>query len=204
MQLELWLSLFAICLLGAMSPGPSLAVVMGAAVRGGRRTGYGAALAHGLGVGLYGLLTVAGLAVLVTRWPVAFVSMQLLGAAYLAYLGMKSLRRPSPAPETAQASTAKIYGAMDGFWIAFLNPKLAIFMLALFAQFLRPEADLIQKSVMVATVTATDAGWYSLVVTLIAHGAVRSKLAKHSRRIDTVFGGLLILLAVSVVLGLEN
>lgn len=201
MQLEPWLSLLAICLLGAMSPGPSLAVVMGAAVRGGRRAGYGAALAHGLGVGLYALLTVAGLAVLVTRWPLAFVAMQLLGAAYLAYLGVKSLRqsRASLPPAAEPAAAAAVYGPMDGFWIAFLNPKLAVFMLALFAQFLRPGADLVEKGIMVATVTVTDASWYSLVVTLVAHGAVRARLTAHARRLDTVFGVLLILLAASVI-----
>jgi threonine/homoserine/homoserine lactone efflux protein len=200
MQFEHWLSLFAICLLGAMSPGPSLAVVMGAALRGSRNKGYGAALAHGLGVGLYALLTIAGLAVLVTQWPVAFVAMQLLGAAYLAYLGVKSLRQSSATSHATQAATGESYGPMSGFWIAFLNPKLAIFMLALFAQFLRPGADLMEKGIMVATVTATDASWYSLVVTLVSHSALRAGLEKHAGLIDRIFGVLLLVLAISVVL----
>ena len=92
MQFEHWLSLFALCLMGAMSPGPSLAVVMRAALRGNRRSAYGTAVAHGLGVGLYALLTVTGLAVLITRWPGAFLSVQLLGAAFLVYLGVQALR----------------------------------------------------------------------------------------------------------------
>lgn len=67
MPFEHWLSLFAICLLGAMSPGPSLAVITGITLRAGAGPGYGAALAHGVGVGCYGLLTIAGLAVLIDQ-----------------------------------------------------------------------------------------------------------------------------------------
>ncbi len=199
MQFEHWLSLFAICLMGAMSPGPSLAVVMRAALRGNRRSAYGTAVAHGLGVGLYALLTVTGLAVLITRWPGAFLSVQLLGAAYLVYLGVQALRQAAgPFREEAGAGSAR--GAMDGFWIAFLNPKLAVFMLALFSQFLRPAADLLEKGIMVATVTVTDASWYSLVVTLVSHNALRAGLEKHAGLIDRVFGVLLLVLAISVIL----
>lgn len=199
MQFEHWLSLFAICLMGAMSPGPSLAVVMNAALRGNRRNGYRTAVAHGLGVGLYALLTVTGLAVLITRWPQVFLSIQLLGAAYLVYLGVLALRRAAR-PQVTAAGAGGEQGAMDGFWIAFLNPKLAIFMLALFSQFLRPAADLLEKGIMVATVTVTDASWYSLVVTLVSHSTLRAGLEKYAGLIDRVFGVLLIVLAVSVIL----
>ena len=65
-----------------MSPGPSLAVVLGATLSGGHLSGYKSALAHGNGVGLYGLLTVTGLAVLITRSPQPFLPIQVLGAIY--------------------------------------------------------------------------------------------------------------------------
>jgi len=197
MQFEHWLSLFAICLMGAMSPGPSLAVVMRAALRGSRRNGYRTAVAHGLGVGLYALLTVTGLAVLITRWPGAFLSVQLLGAAYLVYLGVLSLRRKA-GPFATVAGGGR--GAMDGFWIALLNPKLAVFMLALFSQFLQPAAALLEKAIMVTTVTVTDASWYSLVVALVSHNALRAGLEKYAVLIDRVFGVLLLVLAISVIL----
>ena len=75
-----------------MSPGPSLAVVLNSTLGGGQRAGYLTALAHGVGVALYGLLTVTGLAVLITRSPTVFIIIQVLGALYLIYLGVKSLR----------------------------------------------------------------------------------------------------------------
>ena len=200
MPFEHWLSLFAICLLVAMSPGPSLAVITGITLRAGAGPGYGAALAHGVGVGCYGLLTIAGLAVLISRLPAALVIIQLLGAAYLAYLGVQALRQAAAPPRVFGQPGDPGHGWLSGFWIAFLNPKLAVFMLALFAQFLRPGAGLLEKGVMVVTVMATDAGWYTLAVTLVSRLARRTDLQARAPLIDRVFGVLLLALATSVAL----
>lgn len=200
MEISHWLSLFSICLLGAMSPGPSLAVVMNNTLRRGHGEGYITALAHGAGVGLYGLLTVTGLAVLVTRSPALFVAIQVSGAAYLLYLGGKSLRSTSTQLSPGEEAQNSRSAALDGFLVAFLNPKLAIFMLALFSQFLESTAGVLQKSIMVATVGITDAGWYALIVMLISRRTFLEKLQRSAALIDRVFGVILILLALSVLL----
>jgi len=72
-------------------------------------------------------------------------------------------------------------------------------MLALFSQFLRPEAELGERAVMVATVGLVDAAWYSLVVALISREVFLQKLRASAQLIDRCFGVILILLAVSVV-----
>ncbi len=195
-----WLSLFTVCLLGAMSPGPSLAVVMNAALRSGTGAGYACALGHGSGVGLYGLLTVSGLALVITRSPGLFLALQLAGALYLLYLGYRSLLAGGIEDLRGIAGdTRDARPALDGFLIAFLNPKLAIFMLALFSQFLRPGAGFVEKGVMVATVGLTDAGWYSLMVALMTRKAFFEVLQRNARLIDRAFGCILILLALTVV-----
>lgn len=201
MPLELWASLVVICLLGAMSPGPSLAVMINTAVNSGRGTAYGCAIAHGIGVGLYALLTATGLAVLIAGSPATFTLIQVLGACYLLYLGIQSLRRSAKPAESAEQRqlTSSQPAAMDGFWIAVLNPKVAIFMLALFAQFLRPDAGVLEKGIMVATVTAIDAIWYALIVTLISRRALFEALERRAALIYHIFGILLILLAVTVL-----
>jgi len=195
-----WLSLFSICLLGAMSPGPSLAVVLNATLGGGHRAGYITALAHGAGVGLYGLLTVTGLALLITRSPSVFLAIQLVGAAYLIYLGIKSLRGSGASRLQAEAANGAGNAALAGFLVAFLNPKLAVFMLALFAQFLDPGDGVTKKGIMVATVGITDASWYALIVALVSRKSFLEKLQRSARVIDRVFGAILVLLALSVML----
>jgi threonine/homoserine/homoserine lactone efflux protein len=194
-----WLSLISICLLGAMSPGPSLAVVLKSTLEGGHGKGYTSAIAHGIGVALYGLLTVTGLAVLITRSPTLFLGIQLLGAVYLIHLGIKALRSKGHADSQTALSPSGRNAAMEGFLVAFLNPKLAVFMLALFSQFLQPGFGLQEKSIMVATVGITDACWYSLIVALVSRKTFLEKLQRSAQRIDRVFGVILILLALTVL-----
>jgi threonine/homoserine/homoserine lactone efflux protein len=182
-----------------MSPGPSLAVVLGYTLTRGAGAGYASAVAHGAGVALYGLLTVAGLAVLIASSPALFLALQLSGAVYLVYLGLRALRS-KPSDETAKAEETRVGNAWrSGFLIAFLNPKLAVFMLALFSQFIRLEADYTERAVMVATVGLVDGGWYCLVVALVSREAFLKRLRHSAWIIDRIFGTILILLAISVV-----
>lgn len=195
-----WLSLFSVCLLGAMSPGPSLAVVLNTTLSAGRAAGYACAIGHGAGVGLYGLATVSGLAVVITRSPRLFLILQVLGALYLIYLGYRSLRAKGAGDLRGDSHRAGNRApALDGFLVAFLNPKLAIFMLALFSQFLRPGADILEKGLMAATVGITDASWYALVVALMTRKLFLEKLQANDRLISRIFGVILILLAVTVM-----
>jgi len=198
---NLWLPLFGICLLGAMSPGPSLGVVVSYTLRDGRTGGVLAGLAHGLGVGLYGVATVVGLGALLLGSGTLFAAVQLSGAAYLAWLGLQLTRSAGGVPG-AQGHVRLMSGRplRDGFLIAFLNPKLALFMFALFAQFLSPGASLGQKSIMVATVGITDASWYCLVALGLSHPALYERLQRYSRYIDRGFGAVLLTLAAVIAL----
>jgi threonine/homoserine/homoserine lactone efflux protein len=199
-ELGHWLSLTSICLLGAMSPGPSLAVVLKSTLDGGQAKGYAAAVAHGIGVALYGLLTVTGLAVLITRSPPLFLAIQVSGAGYLIYLGIKSLLSTGHASVQTAVPVTRRSAALQGFLVAFLNPKLAVFMLALFSQFLQPGFGVVEKSIMVATVGITDASWYSLIVMLVSRKSFMAKLQRNANTIDRVFGVILIALALTVLI----
>ena len=198
MDLTQWLSLATVCLLGAMSPGPSLAVVLKATLGGGSTAGYASALAHGAGVALYGLLTVAGLAVLITSSPALFLVLQLAGAVYLVYLGVRSLRSTGESAPETPTSLGSAGAATSGFLVAFLNPKLAVFMLALFSQFVHPEAAWSEQAVLVSTVGGIDMSWYSLVVVLASSGNWIERLRRHKPRLDLGMGALLLLLAFSM------
>ncbi len=199
MEFGQWLSLFGVCLLGAMSPGPSLAVVVQSTLGGGRGAGVAAALAHGLGVALYGLFTVTGLAVLIAGSVRLFTGIQLAGAAYLIYLGIGALRAGPAGPAQPEPGGSGRRAAASGFTVAFLNPKLAVFMLALFSQFLQPGAGWQQKGVMVLTVGLTDALWYCAVALLLSRRGLLDRLQAGSRVIDRVFGVVLILLGLTVI-----
>lgn len=201
MTLQAWLSLALLCLLGAMTPGPSLAVVLGSTLRGGRAAGLAAALAHGLAVGLYAVLTVAGLAALLTASPPLFALLQLAAAGYLVYLARAALlHRPgvSASDECAAVDQGRGSAARNGFMIAFLNPKLAVFMLALFAPFMTADQGLAAKALLVLTIGGIDALWYSAVVLVMVRVGLLAVLERNLVYVERVYATLLLALAVFV------
>ena len=198
MTLLEWLPLASICLAGAASPGPSLAVVLGAAVGGGRTAGFAAAWAHAVGVGLYAAFTVIGISVLITGVPALFAAVQVGGALYLLWLARGLLCSSGSAIDAARRGRAG--AARDGFAIAFLNPKLAVFMLALFSQFVRPGAPLIDSALLIATATLIDGLWYSAVTVLVSIPTFLDTLRTHARALDRVLGVLLALVALAILL----
>ena len=201
MELHLWISLVIVCILGALSPGPSLAVVIKNTINGGAIQGYATAISHGIGVGIYAALCVAGLGIVIVNSPVMFQILQYGGAAFLVYLGIKALMAgKSSAPNTDEAQIENVNGLRDGFLIAFLNPKLAIFFIALFSQFIEPDALMTQKVVMVATVGLIDALWYVVVTFALTRGDIINKLKNNAHIVDKVTGVVLISLATRVVL----
>lgn len=211
MTIEAWLSLALLCLLGAMTPGPSLAVVLGSLLRGGRGAGLAAALAHGLAVTLYALLTVAGLAALLVASPALFGLLQLAAVGYLLWLAWGALRHGRrrrdprvPADAGADAQTEYRAAARDGFLIAFLNPKLAVFMLALFTPFISAGQGLAAKALIVLTIGGIDALWYSAVVLVIVRLGGMALLSRHAWLIARVYGVLLLALALYLAQQLVN
>lgn len=86
-----WLTVVGVCVLGAVSPGPSLGIVIKHTLISGRPGGTAAALSHGFGIGLYAFICISGLAFVITTSPALFTTLQWVGAAYLIWLGVKGL-----------------------------------------------------------------------------------------------------------------
>ncbi|MGB1300832.1 MAG: LysE family translocator [Pseudoalteromonas tetraodonis] len=203
MALSLWFSLALVCMMGAMSPGPSLAVVLKHSLNGGMKNGMLAALSHGFGVGLYAAASLLGLGALMMQFPTVYQVLVYLGAAYLAYLGIKILLAKPSAEElqVAQQSGSAQQALQDGFAIAFLNPKLAVFFLALFSQFIDPVNLTFQVGmIMCLTVLLIDTGWYLLVAALTELSKKRFAFTKSSPWLDKILAVVFIGLAIRVVL----
>ena len=203
MEFHLWLSLVVICILGALSPGPSLALLIKNTLNGGASQGYATAISHGLGVALYAAITATGIGLLIVQSPMLFDVIKYSGAAFLLYLGIKALMSKKQNIQFANQSDAidpSINGWRDGFLIAFLNPKLAIFFLALFSQFVDADAGWQQKAIMTTTVGLIDMIWYVVIAYAMSRGPILDKLKANSHIVDKVTGSFLILLAARVVL----
>ncbi|GAD88720.1 MULTISPECIES: LysE family translocator [Vibrio] len=201
MSLHLWLSLFLICLLGAMSPGPSLATVSKHTLAGGRLNGIAAAWAHSCGIAFYAFITVIGLAVVLHKSELLFVSISLLGAAYLAYLGWKSLTSNGGIASTLEAGKPMSIkdSAKEGLLISLLNPKIALFFIALFSQFVAEGNSLGSKAVVVVTPMLVDGLWYTFIALILSSPMLFERLKAKGKLIDQLSGIVLIALACRVV-----
>jgi threonine/homoserine/homoserine lactone efflux protein len=196
-----WLSLALVCLLGAMSPGPSLVVVVRQSFAGGSRAGITCAIAHGVGIFLWAAMMVSGLGVLVIASPDLFLAFRFAGAVFLIYLGIQSLRATSAGSEEVTAPFDGNHGspAREGFLIALTNPKIAVFFAALFSQFIRPDAPAVEQWMIVGTAAIIDILWYAAVALLLSRTAVLAQFQRHNLLLSRVFGAILIALAFSVV-----
>ena len=132
MELSIWLSIASICAVGAMSPGPSLAVVIRSTISGGRMQGVLTGIGHALGVGIYSACAIFGVAILIHRYPNAVQIIEILGGLYLIWLGVQAFRHAGEGTLTANQES-KYQGFIDGLAISGLNPKIAVFFLALFS-----------------------------------------------------------------------
>lgn len=202
MELTSWLALAAICVMGAISPGPSLTLIIRNTVQGGQGHGVATALGHGFGVGIYALITALGLAILITQTPLLFDVIRYGGAAFLAWLGVKALLA-KPAKGEASEEVHQLrgrQGAFEGFMVAFLNPQLAVFFIALFSQFVHADTGWREGGIMMLTAGGIDAVWYVLVALVLSRGPVLAWLKAKSFVIDKVSGLVLLGLALKVVL----
>ncbi len=202
MELTAWLSLATICILGAMTPGPSLAMVLKHTVSGGRINGLVTSITHGLGVSLYAILTVLGMAVLIKETPWLFNMIKYAGAAFLLWLAFKAFTAKSSLAKISQekSNVSLKQSAWEGFMIAFLNPKLALFFLALFSQFIDVNATWQQKSLMVLTVGSIDTLWYCLIATILSHSLFLDKLRTNIHWVEKATGVALLGITARVLL----
>ena len=207
MDASTWLSLAGICFLGAASPGPSLGVVLTNTVSGGRYAGVATGVGHGIGVGIYASLAAAGVAVVITTAPALFIGLQAAGALFLLWLGAQMLRPVQPGDDSTPDRPERLRQTMSqsfrqGFLVSFLNPKIAVFFLALFSQFVDPAAGLVEKAAMGALAGGIDTAWYVLVALVLSGTGLAAWLEARSRRFEVGMGAILVLLGITMLVGL--
>ena len=151
--------------LGAISPGPSLLMVIRNTIVGGRRRGVLCAVGHGIGFGLYAGVAIFGLIVLLEEAPGVFLGLQWIGIVLLMYYGWLMWAHSSD--ESHEDLEGEARGFLEGFSIAFFNPKIALFLVAVLAQVLESGMSLETKLVIGFIGMAIDMAWYVLVAVFL-------------------------------------
>ena len=194
-----------VCVMGAMSPGPSLAVVLRNTISGGRTQGVMTGIGHGIGFGIYALMAIMGLSALLLANENVFNLLQWAGAAVLLWLAYNMLTHHSSGPAEEHDSQSR-KGFAEGFMIAFLNPKILVFLVAVFSQFIDPEMSNPDRIVMALIAGIIDTTWYVLVAAVLAGTSLIDQLRANAILIDRSIGIVLLMLAILLVaktLGLD-
>ena len=183
-----------VAVLVTITPGPATAMVVRSAARGGRREALVCTVGNSIGVLTWGVFAAAGLAAIVATSAAVFTVVKLAGAVVLIVLGVQSLRRRPP---HAVAAAPRGRALRDGLVTSLSNPKLAVFYVALFPQFVPAGAPVLPSALlMAATIVAFDLVWYSA----LAHVVTRARRAfldgPWARRVERLTGTVLIALGV--------
>lgn len=186
------------CAAGAASPGPSLAVVVRNTVSGGRAQGVLTGVGHGLGVGLYAFGAVAGVSAVIARSPALHRSVELVGAAFLLWMGVQTLRHAGQRDPATPTGAAR-QGFGEGFLVAFLNPKIAVFFLALLGSFLPAQASLPERAGVAALAWIIDTSWYAFAALALAATGAAAWLERRAAWVDRALGVLLLGVALGLV-----
>jgi threonine/homoserine/homoserine lactone efflux protein len=201
------LALFtAACAVLTATPGPDMLLIASRSLSQGRAAGFLTYAGSATGSYLQAFATALGLSQLFLLVPMAYDILRWIGAAYLAWLAWTTLRAKTPlfAPSASASAIPLRRIFMQGLLTNLLNPKMALFMLALLPQFLRPEAGSILLQVMVLATILNAVGFITnglviLSASRLGHAlARRPHLAKLPQKLmGVVFGALAVRLAFS-------
>ncbi|NKQ55966.1 LysE family translocator [Amycolatopsis sp. K13G38] len=133
-----WLVFLGTAAVFAITPGPGILYVLARSLRGGRGEGVRSAVGNGIGAAVHVVAAALGLSAVLAASATAFTVVKFAGAAYLVYLGLRAIRhrgdeRNDPARKPAGSPLAQ------GVLTELLNPKTALYFMALLPHFVHPE-----------------------------------------------------------------
>ena len=169
-------------------PGPAVLYIVTRSAQHGRRAGFASVLGVEAASLVHSLAAALGLSAILLASATAFEVVKYAGAAYLVYLGIRTLlSRDEPASEAAPPETRLRSHFAKGVLVNLLNPKTALFFYAFLPQFVDPAKGAVQGQVFllgamfVLLATCTD-GMYSLLASSVGKWLLSSTKVRRARR----------------------
>ena len=203
MSLFVWFQFALVCTIGAMSPGPSLAVVIRNNINYNRLAGIMTSVGHGLGIGVYATLAVLGLGFILQTNQTLFLLIQILGLIFLFFLGLLFIFQKQ-SEEKNNDNQNQLNSFLQGFVIAIINPKILIWFTAIYSQFISIEASIIFNLILILTPSIIDALWYIIVSIVISGYGVKNFLIDKKKIMQKITGSILLIIAISLLYNTIN
>ncbi|SFR04109.1 LysE family translocator [Poseidonocella sedimentorum] len=202
MTLAAFATVALIHLLAAISPGPSFVVSVRTAIAEGFPTATALALGFGIGAAVWAAAALAGLALLFELVPALYLSLKLVGAAFLLYIAVSMWRHaPKPLPAADARPPRGTLAAMRLGILTFItNPKAAIFFGAIFVGLVPAGTSLPWLAALVAIVFFNETLWYIVVARVFSLPRARAAYGRAKSWIDRSLGTLLAAFGLKVAL----
>ena len=193
---EIIVSLLVVNFFGMLSPGPDMMLVLKYGSLNAKRAAWYCVGGIISGLAVHMMLGLFGISLLISSHPLLFNVVRWLGAAYLIYIGIKSLRAGKSDIEvdagTLNYRPKKAY--LDGLLCNLLNPKILMFMVAAFSQVIAPETPTSDKLLISLSIFLETAVLWSCFIILLNRGTLKQMLNRYQDKINKATGGLLITL----------
>ena len=177
----------------AVTPGPGIFYVLTRSIKGGRREGYVSSLGTAVGGMAHVVAAALGLSAILATSALAFTIIKYAGAAYLVYLGVRTLmsREAFDVSDADDALAESGRAAFSqGITTEILNPKTALFFLAFLPQFINPDGMLVTQFILLGTISVTLNTLADVVVASVAGPlSTMLKRSERVRRIPKLFSG---------------
>ncbi|OHX14985.1 amino acid transporter [Chromobacterium sphagni] len=186
------------CLALAATPGPDMLLIASRSAGQGLRAGFATLFGIQLGTYCHALLAALGLAQLFVLVPLAYDAVRIAGAGYLLYLAWTTLKSRSVlrAPSASAAGQPLGRIVLQGLTTNLLNPKMALFVLALFPQFVDPRAGSVALQILMLATVLNLVGFAVNALVIVASSRMGRLLGAGAAGrwpqylLATVFGGL--------------
>ena len=200
-----WAQIALICFLGAISPGPSLAMVVSNTVSRGKLYGSITGIFHAFGIVIWAMLTVVGISAVVLSSKSVMTTSQVIGACLILYVGYRTYKtnpktQSEKTADSGLSQTNLSKAALEGFVISLMNPKIALFFLAIFSHFVDTNSNWVEICIMGLTAGIIDGVWYTAVAIAVGNAKVIPVIEGNSSAILKISGILLTLIALYLLI----
>lgn len=202
MTFLLFVQIAFVCLLGAMSPGPSMMVVINNAIFKNKFNGILTALGHGIGISIYALFAIIGVGIIIEINTIIFNAIKVLSIVFLFYLGIQSILKKNKLEFDKNYIKDGIQSFFQGLGISILNPKILIWFIAIYSQFMSINNDIFFNLSLVLIAGIVDTLWYLLLVNLVTSNNVLELIKKNSYLMQKIVGYLFISVSLMLFVGL--
>jgi threonine/homoserine/homoserine lactone efflux protein len=175
-----------------LTPGPAVLFIVARSVAQGRSAGLVSVLGIHLGTIVHIVAAAVGLSALVVSSALAFAIVKYLGAAYLIWIGIRTLLAKDPEPQAVEIPDEPLRRVFrDGFVVNLFNPKTAIFFLAFLPQFVDPARGAVHWQIIALGFTFMGLGMLSDAMFALVAGAAGDFLRRNRRflRLQRWFAG---------------